>query len=74
MAFLCSLTFMLLIITGATIAVVAQQAQMGAKVTNYLLEILVGILAGGFAIGMIRLLLYHLELTYTRLTTNEDLK
>jgi hypothetical protein len=70
MAFLSSLTLMLVIIVAATIAVVVQQAQNQAKVTHYLLEIVAGVIAGGFAIGLIRLLLYHIELTVTRLTTN----
>ena len=70
MAFLSSLTVMLVLIVAACLAVVIQQAQADAKVTHYLLEILAGLMAGGFAIGLIRLLLYHLELSYTRLTTN----
>ena len=65
---------MLALVVAATIAVVAEQAPADVKVTYYLLEIVVGAIAGGFEIGLLRLLLYHLELTYSRLTTNEDLK
>lgn len=61
---------MLMLITGACIAVVVEQSINNAKITYYLLEILAGVMAAGFMLGLIRLLLYHLELTYTKLTTN----
>ena len=70
MAFLSTLTAMLMLITGACIAVVTEQSKNNAKITYYLLEILAGMMAAGFMLGLIRLLLYHLELTYTKLTTN----
>lgn len=43
-------------------------------VQNYLLEIILGAAAVGFFLPIFRLLTYHLQLFYNRLTTNEDLK
>jgi hypothetical protein len=34
----------------------------------------VGVVSVGFGLGLLKLLIYHFELTYSRLTTNEDLK
>ena len=70
MMFLMFLNIVSVMATGCCIAVVIIMVQDKQPVVDYLIEIIVGIVAGGFAIGLLRLFVYHMGLTSSRLTTN----
>lgn len=67
LVFLCLLTLM---ITGAALAVVIDTTRSDSSLLHCLLEIIIGLVAIGFGLGLIRLFIYHMELTHSRLTTN----
>ena len=72
--FLALVNAIALLSTLLAATVVLQRAIDGKPVLEYLLELVCGLMAVGLGLGLLKLLVYHLKLTYKRLTTNEDLK
>ena len=64
----------IIVVVVAVVIVVVEQSRAGVKVGGYVLEIVVGVVAFGFGLGLVKLLWYHFELIGSGMTTNEDLK
>ena len=65
---LINLLIVLVIITA--LIVIIQQAKAGKNVKDFVLEIIVGVMAIAFELGLLKLFFYHLELLWSGLTTN----
>lgn len=68
------LNLLALTLVGCSIAIIVDSVRISKNLLEFLIEIIVALLGVGFGFGLVKLLVYHIELGLNRLTTNEDLK